>query len=113
MTAGDRVVERSSTRLRGLSEKMANRGGMAQKLARPLAEDAAFVRKLKPSLIYARARGRAPTNGRPDPVSLPAGEQAKRRKKGVNPFLVIGVAFAVGYVAAKTIDWRGHAHPDN
>ena len=57
MNKGDALVERASQRLRRLSEKAAARGGLAAKLAGPLAEDAAFVRKLKPSLIKARAKG--------------------------------------------------------
>jgi len=28
-----------------------------------------------------------------------------------SPWLVLGVAFAVGVTAAKVIDWRSHAHP--
>jgi hypothetical protein len=29
----------------------------------------------------------------------------------MSPWLVIGAALGVGYVLAKAIDWRGHAHP--
>jgi hypothetical protein len=34
-----------------------------------------------------------------------------RRSRRVSPWLVIGAAFAGGYLAAKVIDWRSHAHP--
>jgi hypothetical protein len=33
------------------------------------------------------------------------------RRSGPNPFVAIGIAFALGVIAAKWIDWRGHAHP--
>ena len=118
MTKGDRIVERSSNSLRNLSSKAAARGGVAEKLAQPLAEDAAFLRKLKPSLIAARARGQAPTDLEPGTeVIAPTGPQLGGRqkgqkvKKGPNPFIVVGAALALGVVLAKAIDWRGHAHP--
>jgi len=115
MTKGDRIVERGSERLRDLSAKAAARGGVAEKLAQPLAEDAAFLRKLKPSLIAARARGEAPTDLEPGTeVIAPTGPQLgkrRRRKKGPNPFAVVGAALALGVTLAKMIDWRGHAHP--
>lgn len=115
MTKGDRIVERGSERLRDLSNKAAAKGGIAEKLAQPLAEDAAFFRKLKPSLIAARARGEAPTNLEPGTeVVAPTGPQLgerRERKEGPNPFVVVGAALALGITLAKLIDWRGHAHP--
>ena len=68
---GDAIVERGAQRLRALSEAAARRGGLVGKLAKPLAEDAAFLRKLKPSLIKARMHGDAPTNEKPQPVAAP------------------------------------------
>jgi hypothetical protein len=131
MSKADLLVERGADRLEGLSRKAAAKGGFAAKLADELAEDAAFLRKLKPSLIRARAKGKAPINRATDPEPkappAPAPEtptrrrklkkQAKsrtnsgRRRKGPNPFLVAGAALATGIVLAKVIDWRGHAHP--
>jgi hypothetical protein len=123
MSKGDLLIERGAQRLTELSRKAAAKGGVAAKLADELAEDAAFLRKLKPSLIAARARGQAPTNqppgGQPEAPSTPqittprAKPKTKggRRKKGPNPFLVAGVALAAGIVLAKVIDWRSHAHP--
>jgi hypothetical protein len=115
MTKGDRIVERGSERLRELSNKAAAKGGVAEKLAQPLAEDAAFLRKLKPSLIVARARGEAPTDLEPGTEAIaPTGPQLGRRRtgtKGPNPFVVVGAALALGFTLAKLIDWRGHAHP--
>ncbi|MDQ2910681.1 MAG: hypothetical protein M3R39_06665, partial [Actinomycetota bacterium] len=80
----------------------------------------AFLRKLKPSLIAARVRGRAPANQEPGapPPSAPSspqlGSRPKKRKrggKGPAPLLVVGAALAAGVLLAKVIDWRGHAHP--
>ncbi len=34
----------------------------------------------------------------------------KAEKRGPNPFVVAGAAFAAGAVLAKLIDWRGHGH---
>ena len=124
MSKADLLVERGADRLEGLSRKAAAKGGFAAKLADELAEDAAFLRKLKPSLIKARAKGRTPVTpalawepqassppqaSAPRPKSRPKAK--KRRKGGPNPFVVAGVALAAGIVLAKVIDWRGHAHP--
>ena len=120
----DQLVERGAERLEELSEQASRRGGVAAKLAEPLAQDADFLRKLKPSLIRARAKGDAPTDGKPAesrqaPSSPqlgsrpqpPAPKAAKRKGGGPNPFVVAGVALAAGVLLAKWIDWRGHAHP--
>ena len=116
MTKGDEIIEKGADRLRGLSQKAAARGGVGEKLAKELAEDAAFLRKLKPSLIAARARGEAPTDQKPDEdVVAPSGPQIGRRPKppgaGMNPLAVVAGALAAGVALAKLIDWRGHAHP--
>jgi hypothetical protein len=66
MTKGDQLVERGAAFLEKLSRKAASEGGIAAKLAEPLGEDADFLRKLKPSLVMARIRGEAPTDGRAD-----------------------------------------------
>jgi hypothetical protein len=85
--------------------------------AEPLAEDAAFIRKLKPSLIIARARGQAPTNqpaGSDAPAAPTApqlGARPKPKGEGPNPLLIVGAAFVAGIVVARIIAWRGHAHP--
>jgi hypothetical protein len=123
MSKADLLVERGADRLEELSRKAAAKGGFAAKLADELAEDAAFLRKLKPSLIKARAKGRAPvtraSDREPEAPNAPqitaprAKPKAKRRPRGrgPNPFLVAGVALAAGIAIAKVIDWRGHAHP--
>ena len=45
--------------------------------------------------------------------SAPSGPQHDRPKarRGPNPFVVAGAAFALGAMLAKLIDWMGHAHP--
>jgi hypothetical protein len=120
MTAkADRVVDRAADRLRELADRAAAEGGVAAKLAQPLAEDAAFLRKLKPSLIAARVKGQAPTDqpagsgapAAPTAPQLGARPKRKRNKGGPSPFLIVGAALVTGIVLAKVIDWRGHAHP--
>jgi hypothetical protein len=118
MNKADQLIDRAADRLREISDRAAAEGGVAAKLAEPLAEDAAFLRKLKPSLIVARAKGEAPTNqpagsGAPAAPTKPqlGSRPKKKRSSGPNPFLVVGAALVTGIVIAKLIDWRGHAHP--
>jgi hypothetical protein len=116
VTTGDRQIERLADKLQALADRSAAGNGARAKLAQPLAADAAFVRKLKPSLIKARARGEAPTDQKPSQgVVTPSAPQLGRRPNGTgggpNPWLVMGVCLAAGIVLAKWIDWRGHAHP--
>jgi hypothetical protein len=119
MTKADQLIDRAADRLREVSDRAAAQGGLTAKLAQPLAEDAAFLRKLKPSLIAARAKGEAPTNpppgsGTPIAPTKPQVARPKRQRGGgPSPFLVIGAALVAGIVLAKVIDWRGHAHPRN
>ncbi len=118
---GDQIVDRGAERLQQTAERLATEGGVKAKLANTLADDAAFLRKLKPSLIKARARGELPTDGPPARGRpAPPGPQLGRRptKKhgggagdGPNPFMIVGIALVAGIVLAKVIDWRGHAHP--
>ena len=107
MTRADAAVERGAQGLQSLSRRAAQAGGLRAKLAPTLAEDAAFLRKLKPSLMVARAKGEAPTDQ--EPRSHVAARP--RRRGGPNPFLVLGIALAAGIALAKIVDWRGHAHP--
>ena len=116
MTKADVIVDRAADRLQGLANRAAAEGGLAAKLAPELADDAAFLRKLKPSLIQARIQGRAPTNQKPgqgtvSPSAAQLSKCPKRKGGGPSPFLVIGAALAAGIVLAKVIDWRSHAHP--
>jgi hypothetical protein len=120
MTAADEKVERLADKLQALADRSAAEGGAKAKLARPLADDAQFLRKLKPSLIKARARGQAPTAQRPGQGTVaPSGPQlpkrqrpkSKRRSGGPNPWLVAGAFLATGIVLAKWIDRRADGNP--
>ena len=118
MTTADQKVERAANKLQQLANELAGEGGLKAKLAEPLAEDADLIRKMKPSLIKARAKGEAPTNLKPGQgVVAPSSPQLGARPKpktsggGPSPWLVVGVALAAGFFLAKWIDWRGHAHP--
>lgn len=112
---GDRAVESGAEKLDDLSQKAAAKGGVAGKLADELADDARFLRKLKPSLIVKRARGELPRDQEPGTTpprpAAPAGPQHTPKRGGPNPFVVAAVAFGVGTLLAKLIDWRSHAHP--
>jgi hypothetical protein len=112
----DALVDKAANRLQQFANQAAADGGVKSKLAQELADDADFLRKLKPSLIVARAKGEAPTDQQPGHrVVAPSGPQVSRpgRKSGggPNPFVVLGAAFVAGIFIAKVIDWRGHAHP--
>jgi len=114
VTTADRLVERGAAKLQQLSRSLAARGGVAETVASDLSEDAAFLRKLKPSLILARARGDNPRDGDAPVPEAPTGPQIPRTRrpgKSVNPILIVGGALVAGIVLAKLIDYRGHAHP--
>ncbi len=115
MSTVDDKVDRLADRLQAFARRSAADGGVKAKLAQPLAEDADFVRKLKPSLIRARAKGEAPTTGQPSTTPLaPSAPQLGRRRRtsggGPNPWVVAGVCLVTGIAIAKWIDRRGHAH---
>ena len=120
MTRADHAVESAADKLEGFVREAQRQGGVKAKVGDALAEDPEFLRKLKPSLMAARAKGEAPTDqpaGSPaTPPSAPSRPQLERPEKpkgygGISPWLVIGVALAGGYLLAKVLDWRGHAHP--
>lgn len=116
MSALDSIADKA----RAKSEQLAGQGGIKDKLAAELADDAEFLRKLKPALIKRRLHGDAPTDSEPTEArQAPSGPQLGKRPKpahgpsagGPNPFVIIGVALAAGVALAKWLDWRGHAHP--
>jgi hypothetical protein len=123
MSKGDLLVERGASRLQALADRAAARGdGVGEWLSDELRNDAAFLRRLKPSLIAARARGDAPTNQPPEAQTPPPPARSKPKPKarpkrksggggGPAPLLVVGVALVAGVLLAKAVDWRGHAHP--
>jgi hypothetical protein len=111
-SAADKLQEKADT--------LAPQGGIKAKVAEELADDAEFLRKLKPSLMVARAKGEAPTDEKPGHGRVaPSGPQLDRKRSQAgkqprdrrSPWLVIGIALVAGIALAKVIDWRGHAHP--
>jgi hypothetical protein len=117
MNRADQLVDRAADRLQELADQVAGEGGFKAKLAEPLADDAALLRRMKPSLIRARIKGEAPKDLPPSEgtvapsAPLLGGRPKAGGEGGPNPFLVVGIAFVAGIVLAKVIDWRGHAHP--
>jgi hypothetical protein len=114
MTKADQKVDSAADKLEEFVREAQRSGGVKAKVGEAFADDPAFLRKLKPSLIAARAKGEAPTN-EPAPKA-PSGPQlvrpkAKKKSGGLSPWVVVGAALAGGYVLAKVLDWRGHAHP--
>ena len=126
MSRVDEALDAAAARLEAFVRDAERQGGLKAKVGAAFAEDPEFLRRIKPRLVAARARGRAApataspaTNGNapapePEPQPEPQPEPSapkQPRGGGPNPWLVIGAAFAVGFLAAKVIDWRGHAHP--
>jgi hypothetical protein len=115
MTKADQAVDTAADKVAAFVRESRSSGGLKGKLGDAFADDPEFIRKLKPSLIKARAKGGVPVEPAPRAPSGPQVERPKppkaRRRRGPSPWLVVGAAFAAGYVLAKTIDWRGHAHP--
>lgn len=110
MTAGDDAVEKAADTLQTTADKVAERGGVAEKAAQSLADDAAFVRKLKPGLVAKRIRGELPRGG-PRATGRLSPRGGRERGGGPNPLVVIGAAVVLGVFLAKVLDWRSHAHP--
>jgi len=113
MTKADQAVDSAADKLESLVRDAQASGGVKAKVGEALAEDPDFIRKLKPSLIAARAKGETPAGdggapSRPQPMRP---KKPKSAGGGVSPWLVLGVAFAGGYLLAKVLDWRSHAHP--
>jgi hypothetical protein len=116
MSKVDELVDRGADRLQQAAERTAAQRGYRAKVSEELADGAAFVRKLKPSLMVARAKGEAPTNQKPGegvvmPLASTSEQPTKAGRRGLSPWVIVGAALAVGILAAKIIDWRGYAHP--
>jgi hypothetical protein len=113
MTKVDQAFETAAERLDAFVRDARRQGGAKAKVADALAEDPEFLRKLKPSLVKARAKGESPREPRhePPPAPEPRPAKPKRPGSGPNPWAIVGVALVAGYVIAKFVDWRGHAHP--
>ena len=117
LTKADHVIDRAASRLQEFADRAATEGGLSAKLAQPLADDAAFLRKLKPSLIVKRAKGEAPTNQKPaEGTVAPPGSELDERPKpkragGPSALVVIGAAL-VAESSSPRSSTRGHAHPE-
>jgi hypothetical protein len=118
VSTADRTVDRAAAKLQDLADKFAAEGGAKAKLADSLAEDADLIRKMKPSLIKARAKGEAPTGQKPAATTIPpapervkSSPKAKKKAGGPNPWVLVGIALAAGIVLARFIEWRGHGYP--
>lgn len=124
VSKADAAIDRAAERLRDLSDRLDERGGVSEKLAEPLAEDADFLPKLKPSLVEERLKEN-PTGSEPPPAApsppRPAPFSGGRRTRkapsgkddagGSKALPLVAGAFGAGVLLAKVIDWRGHAHP--
>ena len=79
MTDADTLIEKGAGRLEELSARLGSENGLKARLREELADDAAFLRKLKPSAIAARAHGHVPAEDRqtapPPPAAAPLPEQ--------------------------------------
>ncbi len=112
MTRGDQALDTAADKLETFVQNARREGGVKAKVGEAFADDPEFLRKLKPSLIRARAKGERPTEPmRTRRTVPPPKRRAKPRGDGPNPWLVVGAAFALGMLAAKALDWRSHAHP--
>jgi hypothetical protein len=112
MTRGDKAVETAADKLESVVRDAQASGGVKAKAGDAFAEDPAFLRKLKPSLVAARMKGDEPEPAAPSGPQLARPKpRAQKKKGGSNPLAVVGAALAAGYLLAKAIDWRGHAHP--
>src|SRR6476619_3157344 len=65
MSKADQTVESAADKLDGFVRRARASGGVKAKVADALAEDPDFLRKLKPTLMAARARGPAPPSPTP------------------------------------------------
>lgn len=122
MNKADAALDSASDRLRDLSGRLDERGGVPGKLAEPLAEDADFLPKLKPSLVKERLKddptGSSPAAEAPSTGKRRHSSRAEKKRSGGGKqggarktLSLVGAAFGAGVVLAKIIDWRGHAHP--
>ena len=82
MTRGDAAVESAADKLDRFVRSARTSGGVKGKVGQALSDDPDFLRKLKPSLIKARAKGEAPTDGPSGARSHRSGSAAADRARG-------------------------------
>ena len=118
-TRPTRSSKRARTSSTASREDRGREAASRRRLADELADDAAFLRKLKPSLIERAREGRGPddaaSRARRD-VARPARSSARGRsrsdaRKGLNPWLVVGGALVGGLVLAKVDRLEGPCPP--
>lgn len=70
--------------------------------------DPALLHALRSRLLAARRH-----RGVPTAPHAPSGPQIPRAttRSGPSPWLIVGGAFAVGFLTARAVAWRAHAHP--
>src|SRR5262249_57768120 len=118
------LVGRGAGAMEGFARDLAVDGGFRRQVAEELIDDAAFLRKLKPTKIAARARGDMPVTGVPAepavavaaereemtlPRPAPAPEAPKQAgKKGGNPLADVDDAVVAGTALPTRTAWRGH-----
>jgi outer membrane biosynthesis protein TonB len=86
VSRGDQLVERGATRLQELADRAAARGdGIGEWLSEELRNDAAFLRKLKPSLVKARAQANSQGSTEPEPPAPPPPPQATEAPPAAAP----------------------------
>lgn len=99
MSWPDRAVERAAGSLESVAEGAAGKGGLGERIAPSVEEDARFLRKLAPSRVGRRLReGASPR------------ERASRPPvRGRGGLTTLAAAFALGVVVAKLVEWRSYA----
>jgi hypothetical protein len=100
---GDGILDKGADRLMELSERAAEAGGTAARLAEPLAQDAIRLRRMSSKLTAEQVMEETPTGAETNGRLAPG--------RGPSPFLLVGVAFVAGVVLAKVLDWMNHAEP--
>ena len=96
MNKVDQTIDRAADWLQRQADLSAGQPGVKAKLAQVYADDADFLRKLKPSLIAARARGRQPHDEPASRPAAPAGPQV-RDEPASEPKASRGPATATGH----------------
>jgi hypothetical protein len=100
---GDAILDKGADRLMEFSERAAEAGGTAGRIAEQLAQDAIRLRRMSSNIaaeqVQEIGQTEAESNGRPP------------RRRGPSPFLFIGVAFVAGVVLAKVLEWRADVEP--
>lgn len=106
MSKADLAFERAADKLDELAAGAAEKGGIAEKAAPALADDADFLRTMEPSKVAERVRG----GGSPEGARRPPRTRAGGRSR-VSAVAPAGAAFVLGVLIAKLIDWRSYAEP--